>query len=248
MENKDNLVYDHFIVPVGLHYYGITDDLDNRKRGSYKRTSLQPYIDEYGWDNINTTIVVEGLTRQEALKFEDKLIKEGWKFGNCINKQRSGGNRWRSGTVEVKIYNTQYQKEHKEERKEYNKQYYQDHKEELLEQQKQYYQDNKEDRQEYNNKYHWLNKEKRNTKSKLYYQDHKEELLEQQHQYYQDHKEEIKQYKKQVNSTPEGKIYSRVKAFNRYHPDKAIETPKEAKQKYLETGYIPSYIKNNDLK
>lgn len=70
-------------------------------------------------------------------------------------------------------------------------------------------------------------------------------------QYYTEHKNEIlecmKQYSKQQYSTPEGKIYRRVQSFNRYHPDRIIETPLEAKQKYLESGYIPNYIKNNDL-
>ena len=69
---------------------------------------------------------------------------------------------------------------------------------------------------------------------KQYYKEHKEEK----HKYYQE-------YVKQQRSTPEGKIYKRVGNYNRYHTP--IETPLEAKQKYLETGYIPSYIKNNDL-
>lgn len=49
------------------------------------------------------------------------------------------------------------------------------------------------------------------------------------------------------NATPERKIYKRVSSFNRRHPDLAIETPLEAKTKYLETGYIPTYIKHDDL-
>lgn len=46
-------------------------------------------------------------------------------------------------------------------------------------------------------------------------------------------------------STPWGKIYDRVHAYNQNHTP--IETPLEAKQKYLEWGYIPNYIKNSDL-
>lgn len=56
-----------------------------------------------------------------------------------------------------------------------------------------------------------------------------------------------KQRKQQRRETPEGKIYNRVSSYNQRHPDLKIETPKEAKQKYLDTGYIPTYIKNNDL-
>lgn len=66
-------------------------------------------------------------------------------------------------------------------------------------------------------------------------------------QYYEKNKEKVCELTKKLYSTPEGKIYSRVKSFNQYHPDRIIETPMEAKQKYLETGYIPNYIKNNDL-
>lgn len=53
---------------------------------------------------------------------------------------------------------------------------------------------------------------------------------------------------KRWRTTIDGKIYTRVTNYNRLHPDKVTETPMEAKQKYLATGYIPNYIKNNDLK
>lgn len=55
------------------------------------------------------------------------------------------------------------------------------------------------------------------------------------------------EYYKNLSSTTEGRIYYRVKSYNRLHPDRKIETPMEAKNKYLEYGYIPSYIKNDDL-
>lgn len=54
-----------------------------------------------------------------------------------------------------------------------------------------------------------------------------------------------KNYDLKRYSSPEGKIYDRVKTYNRNHTQ--IETPLEAKNKYLKWGYIPSYIKNNDL-
>lgn len=43
------------------------------------------------------------------------------------------------------------------------------------------------------------------------------------------------------------KIYNRVAGFNKNNPEKAVETPLEAKRKYNENGYIPDYIKNDDL-
>lgn len=47
--------------------------------------------------------------------------------------------------------------------------------------------------------------------------------------------------------TPEGKVYNRVSAYNQAHPGQEIETPLEAKRKYLESGYVPTYIKHDDL-
>lgn len=213
VEERDYLVYDRFIVPVKLHYYGYTDDIEERTRLGYKRTALQHYINLYGWDNITTTIVTEGLTKKEAELLEDKLIREGWERGDCINIRRSGGYQ-RDNPLE---YYKQYYKEHKEERRKYSK----DHREERLEYMKQYH------------------------------NDHREEELEYKKQYREDHREEIKEYSKQylrnLRSTPEGKIYNRVNSFNKRHPDKIKETPLEAKQKYLQRGYIPDYIKNDDL-
>lgn len=51
---------------------------------------------------------------------------------------------------------------------------------------------------------------------------------------------------RKYQSKIENRIYHRVYDYNLIHIP--IETPKEAKQKYLETGYIPIYIKNDDLK
>ena len=106
--------------------------------------------------------------------------------------------------------------------KEYYKQYRENHKEEI----KQYREEHKED-------------------FKRYREEHKEEIIQRKKLYRQNHEEEIKQYEKQRRSTPEGKIYYRVNNYNKKHTP--IETPLEAKLKYLETGYIPNYIKNNDL-
>lgn len=107
--------------------------------------------------------------------------------------------------------------EWKREQREYHKQWYEDNRECILERQKQYNQVNAERRKE------------------------------QQKQYRASNAEKIKQYNAKRNSKPEQKIYNRVKDFNRRHPDRIVETPMEAKQKYLETGYIPDYIKKSDL-
>lgn len=244
-EKRNNLVYKRTVVPNSLHYYGITRDLKRRDDLGYKRTSLQPYIDEYGWDNISTTIVAEGLTRKEAELLEDQLIREGWKRGDCINKQGSGGE-WRDNRKE---WQRQYNLTHKKEKDEYSRQYRQLHLNEIKEKDKQY--------------------------SKLYREEHREEIklkekeryknrVEWRKEYYNKTKEHrmeyVKEYRKtesgkvatrkataKQRSTTVGKIYNRVSSFNTYHPDRKLITPLEAKEMYLLTGYIPDYIKNNDL-
>lgn len=60
----------------------------------------------------------------------------------------------------------------------------------------------------------------------------------------------LKQANKDKNSklnTPEMRIYTRVSAFNRLHPDRIVETPLEARERYIAEGYVPDYIKNNDI-
>lgn len=152
-------VYGH-ITPNGKIYIGCSGDKYQSSRlnpNKYKRGSLQPYIEKYGWDNIKHIVFKDGLTQKQAEQLEDLLITQAKNDGWCINKKNSSG----------------------------------------------FERDNPQDYR--------------------------------------------KQYYKKQHSTPEGKIYNRVNVFNRDHPDRKIETPLEAKNKYLEYGYIPSYIKNNDL-
>lgn len=214
-------VYGAIVIPIKEIYIGMSGKKYTSQRWQpslYKGITLQPYIQQYGWENIHFFVFKDGLTKKQAEQLEDLLITQAKLDNWCINKQGSGGKR-RDNPAE---YYKQYQDNHREEIKEVKKQYYNNHKEEK----KQY--------------------------DKQHYQERKDKIRECQKQYYQTHKEEKKQYDKQYNkqrnSTPAGKIYNRVKNHNRYHPDQIVETPLEARQKYLETGYIPNYIKNNDLK
>lgn len=151
-------VYAH-ITPEKDVYIGMSKQQPNQrwKPSAYKWKSLESYIKQYGWDNIEHRVLIDNLTKAQAEQIEDWFITQITQEGFCINKYRSGG-----------IY--------RDNRKDYDK-----------------------------------------------------------------------DYLKQIRSTPEGKIYDRVNAYNQYHPDLAIETPLEAKQKYLDWGYIPSYVKNVDL-
>lgn len=118
--------------------------------------SLAPYIEQYGWENIEHKVLIDGLSKKQA---EDRLIQALSMNWLCINERRSGGIR-------------------------------------------------RNDKQAYDKEYR-------------------------------------KQYDKQRLSTPERIIYYRVRNYNKYHTP--IETPMEGKQKYLQWGYIPVYVKNDDL-
>lgn len=182
-------VYGAIVIPVKEIYIGMSGrkyTSQRWKKRDYKTTALQPYIEQYGWDNIHFFVFKDGLTEKQAEQLEDLLITQARLDNWCINKQGSGG-KYRDNPLEC--------------RKEYDKKYREAHKEEA----KQYRETHKEERKLYD-----------------------------------------KQYNKQRLSTPEYKIYNRVKNYNRNHTP--IETPLEARNKYLEYGYLPSYVKNTDLK
>jgi hypothetical protein len=122
-------VYVHSML--GLDYFGSTgDDLSKRWNPSdYKTTTLQPYIEMVGWDNIEHRVIKDGLTEDEVIELENKLIKTGWEFGTCINKQLA---------KKQKEYSKQYYKSHRKERIEYSKKYYETHRKERIEYSRQY--------------------------------------------------------------------------------------------------------------
>lgn len=182
-----------------MWYVGMSSNIKNRWQPSlYKCKSLWPYIQEYGWENMEHRIVADGLDYELACKFEDALIRM-YRIGDCCINER------RSGLIATKKKDVYYNK------------WYEDHREE------------------------------HNAYSKQYYEEHREELKAYNKQYNEEHREEKKAHNRARRSTPDGKIYNRVASFNQRHPDRMTETPKEARDKYLSTGYIPDYIKNNDL-
>lgn len=161
--------------PDNMYYVGFSGEKkcsDRWKPSHYNRKfSLKKYIEKYEWDDFQKMVITDGLTKEQALYWEDKLICMYRRLGCCINDIRSG---W------ISKDKTQYRKcwddTHKEQRTMYGKKYRNKHK-----------------------------------------------------------------------NTTEFKIYNRVQAYNHYHPTKIIETALEAKNKYLEFGYIPNYIKTDDL-
>lgn len=146
--------------PDDMFYVGVTSmEFKNRIRGSYKTTSLQPYIKKYGFKNFEKTVVADGLEKYEAYRKEDELISYYTSIGKSINKKRSG--LVESDEEYVKQRDCKWHKEHYEE--------YRDRKTEYN---KVYYDNNKEKWKDY---YH-CNKEKINNKRKEWYEKNKDRI------------------------------------------------------------------------
>ena len=116
-----------------MQYIGVTCNVKKRWRPArYKGCSLEPYIEQFGWDNIKHEVLYENLTLDEALKREDELICKARENGTCINANRSGHY---TQTEEFKKYDSvrgmAWQKAHPEERKVIRKTWYQKHKDEF---------------------------------------------------------------------------------------------------------------------
>ena len=171
-------VYQH-VTPDGMYYFGQTQNVERRWRNNgveYKRTALQPYIEKFGWDNIQHIILFENQTKENALWIENFLIETAQEDGVCINKQRSGLVSKEEG----------YQQQ-------ISKQYYETNKEQILEKQQQYYETNKEQIREYKQEYYETNKEQIREKQQQYYEQNKDKFKE----YYETNKEQIREQKQQ---------------------------------------------------
>lgn len=142
MKNNNYFVYEH-ITPDGMYYFGVTNNIKRRWKGNgshYDTTSLKPYIDQYGWDNIEHKVLFSNQTKEDALKIEDFLIVTTTEEGHCINQKRSGHISKEDGYAreqqkkyydrhreEWNTYQKEYQKEHEYK---YQKKYYDVHREE----------------------------------------------------------------------------------------------------------------------
>ena len=146
MEN-DYSVYDH-ITPDGMHYYGTTNNIKRRWGYNgiyYKGTTLQPYIEKYGWQNIQHIVLFETLSKEDALSIEDSLIVSGWEKENCINQRRSGYVSKEEGyhrEYQRSDYQREYQREYQQT---YQREYYQKNREKRLEQRREHYQKNRDE-------------------------------------------------------------------------------------------------------
>ena len=177
MENNYS-VYQH-VTPDGLYYFGQTQNVErrwSRNGAEYKGTSLYPYIEKFGWDNIQHIVLFKDQTKENALWIENFLIETAREDGVCINKQRSGLISKEEG----------YDKNQ-------SKQYYEINKEQILEQRKQYQEQNKEQIREQKKQYYEENKDK----FKEYYEQNKQQILEQKQQYYEQNKQQRREYQRE---------------------------------------------------
>lgn len=154
MKTEGYWVYE-ITTPNGMVYVGMSSYKYTCQRWQpslYKRKSLYPYIEEFGWDVLKKEVIKDGLTKEEAFQFEDSLIRKYKGEGRCINDRCSGG---LCCDGDKKEYNKQYRDEHKEEIIRKHRQYNDEHKEKL----KQYRDEHKEQMREYNRKYYARQKE-----------------------------------------------------------------------------------------
>ncbi len=175
-------VYQH-VTPDGLYYFGQTNNIKRRWEGNgkeYKGTALQPYIEKFGWDNIQHIVLFENQTKEDALWIEDFLIETAREDGVCINKNRSGNVSKEEGYYQDR-----------------NQKYYEQNKQQIRKQQKQYYKQNKQQILDKKQQYYEENKQQILDKKQQYYEQNKQQILEQQKQYYEQNKQQKREYQRQ---------------------------------------------------
>ena len=190
MENNYS-VYQH-VTPDGMYYFGATQNVERRWEGNgrlYKRTALQPYIEKFGWENIQHIVLFENQSKENALWIEDFLITTAQEDGVCINKQRSGNISKEEG------YKQEYDKHYYKKNKEQKQQYYQKNKDQILEQRREYREQNRDKIKQY----YETNKDKRREYDRQRYQKNRDKIRDYHRQYYQRKKLE-KQLKEAVET------------------------------------------------
>lgn len=84
-------IYTIYVPSINKYYIGISGQENCYQRWQkcqYKGGSLEPYLSE--WESMEKTVLMDGLTYEEALKFEDNIIQRFKVNDLCINKYRSG--------------------------------------------------------------------------------------------------------------------------------------------------------------
>ena len=169
MENNYK-VYQH-VTPDGLYYFGQTNNIKRRWEANgchYKGTALQPYIEKYGWENIQHIVLFKDQTRENALWIENFLIETAQEDGVCINQQRSG----------LISKDEDYHLNYRQENREHYRLYREENREHYREMRREHYQKNKDKIREYNRQYR---------------EEHKEQIKEYKHK----NRDKIREYNRQ---------------------------------------------------
>ena len=181
-------VYQH-VTPDKMYYFGQTQNVEQRWRNNgagYKTTSLYPYIEKYGWDNIQHIVLFENQTRENALFIENFLIETAQEDGVCINKKRSGLISKEEG------YSQEYYEQNKQQISEQQKQYYEQNKQQILDKKQQYYEQNKDKKRQY----YEQNKQQILEQQKQYREQNKQQILDKKQQYREQNKQQIQEYQR----------------------------------------------------
>ena len=195
MENNYS-VYQH-VTPDGFFYFGATQNVEQRWSNNgerYKGTSLYPYIEKFGWDNIQHIVLFKDQTRENALFIENFLIETAQEDGVCINKNRSGLITKEEG------YKQDYYEKNKEKFKEYQEQnkdkireYQEQNKDKINEQKRNYYERNKEKFKEYKEQ----NKDKIREYNREYREQNREKYNEYNREYREQNKDKFRKYQRE---------------------------------------------------
>ena len=253
MENNYS-VYQH-VTPDKMYYFGATSNIKRRWKNNgaeYKGTSLQPYIEKFGWDNIQHIVLFREQTKENALWIENFLIETAREDGVCINKQRSGLVSKEEG------YQQQISKHHYEQNREkileQDKQYYKQNKDKILEHKreyrqqnkdkiKQYYEQNKDKKREYNREYYEQNKDKISEHNRQYRQQNKEKIQERKKQYYEQNKEQILEQKKQYYEQNKDKKREYDRQRYQKNRDKILEQKRQHQRQYRQRKKLEKQLK-----
>ena len=191
MENNYS-VYQH-VTPDNMYYFGATSNIKRRWRcngAEYKRTALQPYIEKFGWDNIQHIVLFREQTKENALWIEDFLIETAREDGVCINKNRSGNVSKEEGYQQQ--ISKQYYEENKQQMREQHKEYQEKNKDKINKQKRKYYERNKVKFKEYREQ----NKEQIRKYQREYQREYREQNKEQIRKYQREYKRQYRQRKK----------------------------------------------------
>lgn len=119
METNGYWVYT-ITTPEGMVYVGMSSrkrTCDRWQPRQYKTTSLQPFIEKFGWESLTHEVISTNMTKKEAQTMENELIEKYGNEGKRINKYGSGG--WKKDEELIKIKkresSARYREKHREE-------------------------------------------------------------------------------------------------------------------------------------